>query len=441
MAAMDLGLLVPQSRRVSQPLRLLVRSCGDLLRVLRQDRSVLARAFDDNDLLAGGSTCDTEAKCQACSGMCLGFESTYVSTASLFTGWPGVTFKPLCLPVLDAFEDTWTPANVSFELNVPVGSDYTNTGVSFQISSKWGQFSCLGCDLTSCPLGPGQAFVAASITNYPEPRIMTMRIVGSVPQVTEALRSLRFKPNPNLNSKRLRAYHLDPIATRSQPYEIWDILLGIGICPAGVCSSLGSETLISTGSILVNIWDSNDPPVISDPQDCYFRPGCIGDLRDVHFAAAGAGYTVGDSVIVTCTGQCSTCVTSVFAARVSQVGNAGEILALDVSNYGAGYVSEFPPTIVVQGTGTGAILLADVGASLYGPCPFPQETRGALGFPSEAASMQNCQPEPECSAGSAASGYDDVKSVIAVLTVFAQVPGAEEPGILLRAVLAVRGQD
>ncbi|EKX42955.1 hypothetical protein GUITHDRAFT_140819 [Guillardia theta CCMP2712] len=361
----------------------------------------------------GGSTCDSDAKCQTCSGQCLAFDSVYSADGTLFTGWPGVTFNPLCLPVVEAFEDTWTPANISFTFNVPAGSDYSNTGVSFQISSKWGQFSSLNCDLSksACARGAGQASVSASITTYPEPRIMTMRIVGTVDQVTQALRDLTFKPNLNLNSKRLRAYHLDPIATRSQPYEIWDVTLGIGECPSGMCGSLGGATLISAGSILVNIWDNNDPPVISDPQDCYFRPGCIGDLRDLRFAAAGAGYTVGDLVVVTCTGKCSTCVASPFAAKVSEVGSAGEILALAVTSYGKGYVSEFPPTLSVQGTGTGAVLLANVGASLYGPCPFPQETRGALGFPSEAASMINCNPEPECSAGSAASGSSGLKTL------------------------------
>lgn len=83
--------------------------------------------------------------------------------------------------------------------------------------------------------------------------------------------------------------------------------------------------------------------------------------------------------------------------------DTGEILGLDVDKYGRGYVSEFPPTFEIQGKGSGegAVIKGEIGASLFAPCPFPQDSRGVDGFPDQAESAANCVPEPECSAGSA----------------------------------------
>jgi len=198
-----------------------------------------------------------------------------------------------------------------------------------------------------------------------------------------------------------------------------------------ICTSLAEETEpdeedpdaavqslptahVAEFDMIVHIWELNDPPDISDPQKCYFRPGCYGDLRDVRITSGGTKYytelmtetgpvKVAPTLVAECeSAKCQECVTEQFRATVD-ISATGTVTALHVTQHGRGYVSEFPPRLVFKGggSGQGAEVRFDIGASLFAPCPFPQSSRGIEGFPDQAQQAENCEPEPECSAGSA----------------------------------------
>jgi hypothetical protein len=172
---------------------------------------------------------------------------------------------------------------------------------------------------------------------------------------------------------------------------------------------------IDAYEMIVHIWEVNDPPVISDPQKCFFRAGCYGDIRTVRIKATGKNYyttktnsegqpfKIAPTLEAVClTSKCQECVTEKFTATLD-IDAGGTIIAVHVVKPGRGYVMEFAPTLSILGggAGSGAVIVGDIGASLFSPCPFPQSQRDVNGFPQQANDFENCDPEPECSAGSA----------------------------------------
>ena len=394
----------------------------------------------------GHVECDPSSPgdCESCGNAC----PNPGEPAVMSTGWEGIEFALKCLKVVEAVEDEWNPLHVLFDLDLAAAEE-EGVGVYLVLTNEYGDFDVLGCNTTlggrldatgwrniRCPQAqPHQAVITYRVSPPPAPLKHRLTINGTYAMVRAALEDLKYKPPKDGNSKRLRAAHLDQMSTQYQPYETISWNLTVGVCEPDPdiehpCALLATATppsdLFPLGEavpssqlamfdMMVHIWEANDAPHISDPQHCYFRPGCIGDVRDIRIMAGGRDYytvamtetgpvKVPPTLLAVChSPKCSACVTEEFEADVTINQETGEILTLQVITYGRGYVSEFAPTFefLGAGNGAGAIILGEIGASLFAPCPFPQESRGVSGFPDQAELAANCEPEPECSAGSA----------------------------------------
>jgi hypothetical protein len=236
----------------------------------------------------------------------------------------------------------------------------------------------------------------------------TIVISGTYQQVLEAIQIVKYQPQQYVNSLRLKAKHLSPISCKYQPFETLSFNLTIGECSSsGGCSDMNpqSATVLPNWQVLVNIIDSNDMPGISDPQLCYSRPGCKGDIRAIVIQSGGSGYEDGTPVTALCNSSdnCKLCVTQTF--RGTLIVAAGKVIAINVTNAGEGYRSRYSPIFLIDQTGkrkvgTGAVLLPQIADD---QCPYPQTSDGVPWenkvSPDEVDAYKDCKPEPDCSAG------------------------------------------
>ena len=422
----------------------------------------LGQATDKECALVNGVTCSSDEIClNMCEKSCAYFKDVYQSTDSAtqpYTGWPGVTFGiktaagevGSCFPSIDAYEGSSTPLQTFFTVpeievnstaspaviipnapNFEAKIDYSSTAFRLELTARYGNWTYDLCSNSGveneptaqsplptkvtypCTTVQGKASVESFQTIGLQPTFSTIIFTGTYQQVLEAVQQVEYTPQQYVNSLRLQAKHLSPISCLFQPFETVIFNLTIGQCQSGNCNVLSDKTssVQTPFEVLVNIIAYNNMPTISDPQLCYFRPGCGGNIRFVTVQDAGKGYQNGAKVNAVCNStDCQQCITNNFAGTL--IVSAGKITAVNITDEGLGYRSRYSPILVVAGSGgVGAILQAEISDE---NCSYPQNNDGTLWVdkvsPDEISAYENCSPEPDCSAGNALTFTNSLKT-------------------------------
>ena len=172
-----------------------------------------------------------------------------------FTGWEGKSFPLRCLRVVEAVEDTWTPLYITVE-SILTESEEQGVGMAVTLTNVYGDFDLHGCNTT--------------LTDDEDEKM----------RGTKKVRWEDGTLSGWLEPKHIASHICTSLAEETEPDEE---------DPDAAVQSLPTAH-VAEFDMIVHIWELNDPPDISDPQKCYFRPGCYGDLRDVRITSGGTKY-------------------------------------------------------------------------------------------------------------------------------------------------------
>lgn len=160
------------------------------------------------------------------------------------------TFNASCMTMVGSLEDTWTSLATTFvhdpglgiPAQTPAENPFTGSTIRVTVNVSYGFLdifeTSLKCPLVSSPDGLiSQCVVAQSMfgnstdgrnvfpqyvsyTLYKELIISQIIMVGSFEEVYTALDSLKFRPEPNVNTVRLKSRIFSSQSARDQPFEI-----------------------------------------------------------------------------------------------------------------------------------------------------------------------------------------------------------------------------
>ena len=212
------------------------------------------------------------------------------------TGWSGITFPALCLPVNFQLEDSWVNVSTYFLHDPGAGvppqdpseAPFPGLLIRFNATVWYGQLdlyhfgnNCTSRDITGdCILEREQ--MVSILDNICKGRndqgcmsdmhmiradllpqrvifreedsgifaMRTLTIIGSYAQIYAAMFALKYRPNPLENTNRLRSRLYNPGFSKLRPYETLDIQVDLGkpcpdlyntsYCVFGPCVCIGN---------------------------------------------------------------------------------------------------------------------------------------------------------------------------------------------------------